>query len=388
MKIQSNLAFARDEYQGRLRRIQQTLAAQRLQGLLLNTPENICYVSGHDTPGYYYMQVVIVPDEGDPTLVLRRLEQRGTEAHSWLDPERVVPYDDTDNPMDAVIRVLRQLRLDRGRLAVEKSGWFLPIDKYEQLVDALPDAAIVNGSGIVEQWRKVKSPAEIAYIRQSCRMAECGMQAVVDHFRPGMTENELAGYVHQALVGNGAEWPGLPVFLSSGHRTLIPHATWSSKTIEPGDPVLVELTGVTRRYAGPLFRTFHVGPASAALSAHGRLVQEMLEALIEAVRPGTTSEAVNAVVQPITAKASLPGIVTKRAGYSVGLNYPPDWGEGVFLDLKRGDPTVLEPGMVFHIPTSLRVPGEAPVSLSETVLVTENGREVLTHFTPRALIQL
>ena len=44
--------------------------------------------------------------------------------------------------------------------------------------------------------------------------------------------------------------------------------------------------------------------------------------------------------------------------------------------------------MVFHLPTSLRVPDEAPVSLSETVLVTENGREVLTQFSPRALIQL
>ena len=388
MTIQSNLAFSREEYRGRLRRVQKTLAEQRLHGLLLNTPENICYVSGHDTPGYYYMQVLVVPDEGDPALVLRRLEQRGTEANSWLDPERVVPYDDTDNPMDAVIRVLREMRLDRGRLGVEKSGWFLPVEKYEQLVQALPDAAIVNGSGIVENWRKVKSPAEIAYIRISCRTAEKGMQAVIDHFRPGMTENELAGHIHQALVENGAEWPGLPVFLSSGHRALIPHATWSSKTIEPGEHVLVELTGVTRRYAGPLFRTFHVGPPDRALAEHGRLVQEMLQALIEAVRPGTTSDAVNAVVEPITAKAGLPGIVRKRAGYSVGLNYPPDWGEGVFLDLKRGDPTVLQAGMVFHIPTSLRVPDQAPVSLSETVLVTENGREVLTQFSPRALIQL
>ena len=255
-------------------------------------------------------------------------------------------------------------------------------------MQALPDATIVNGSGIVENWRKVKSPAEIAYIRQSCRTAEKGMQAVVDHFRPSMTENELAGHVHQALVENGAEWPGLPVFLSSGHRTLIPHATWTGKTIEPGEHVLVELTGVTRRYAGPLFRTFHVGPPDPALAGHGRLLQEMLQALIEAVRPGTTSDAVNAVVEPITAKAGFAGIVRKRAGYSVGLNYPPDWGEGVFLDLKCGDPTVLQAGMVFHLPTSLRVPDEAPVSLSETVLVTENGREVLTRFSPRALIQL
>jgi Xaa-Pro dipeptidase len=388
MQIRPDLAFSPEEYRGRLSRLRKTMAVRDLDGLLVHTPENICYVSGHHTPGYYYMQVLIIPREGDPMLVLRRLEQLGTEANSWLGSDRVVPYDDTDNPIKTVVRTLGEMKLDRGRLGVEKSGWFLPIDKYEELVTALPQAGIVNGSGIVEQERKVKSPAEIGYIRQSCQMSEQGMQAVVDHFRPGMTENELSSFIHKALVESGAEWPGLPVFLSSGHRTLIPHATWTAKVIEPGDNVLVELTGITRRYAGPLFRTFHVGPARGKLTEHGKLVEEMLGALIEAVKPGATSHEVNSVVGPITAKAGLPGIVRKRAGYSVGLNYPPDWGEGAFLDLKNDDPTVLQPGMVFHIPTSLRVPGEAPVSLSETVLVTDHGRDVLTHFAPRSLIQL
>jgi Xaa-Pro dipeptidase len=388
MKIQRDLAFTPEEYRSRLEHVRTTMAARDLDALLVHTPENICYLSGHHTPGYYYMQVLLIPREGEPMLVLRRLEQRGTEATSWLAQDRVVPYDDTDNPIGAVVRTLGEMKLDHGRLAVEKSGWFLPIDKYEELVSALPRAATVDGSGIVEQQRKVKSPAELRYIRQSCRMAEKGMQAVVDHFRHGMSENELSGFVHKALVENGAEWPGLPVFLSSGHRTLIPHATWSAKVIEPGDNILVELTGVTRRYAGPLFRTFHVGPQRGKLAEHGRIVEEMLTALIEAIRPGATAHEVNAVVAPVTARAGLPGVVTKRAGYSVGLNYPPDWGEGVFLDLKNGDPTVLEAGMVFHLPVTLRVPGEAPLALSETVLVTETGREVLTHFAPRTLIQL
>jgi Xaa-Pro dipeptidase len=114
----------------------------------------------------------------------------------------------------------------------------------------------------------------------------------------------------------------------------------------------------------------------------------MLQAIIEAIRPGVTSHEVNAVVGAVTAKAGLPGVVRKRAGYSVGLNFPPDWGEGAFLDLKNDDPTVLRAGMVFHVPASLRLPEEAPVALSETVLVTESGREVLTNFSPCKLIAL
>lgn len=388
MRIKRDLAFPAEDYRSRLGRIRQTMAERGLDGLLVHTPENICYVTGHHTPGYYYMQMLIVPRAGDPVLVLRRLEQRGTEAFSWLGPDQVVPYDDTENPITVIVRVLGELHADHRRVGVEKSGWFLPIDKYEELVAALPRAEIVNGSGVVEKERMVKSAAEIAYIRQACRISEKGMQAVVDHCRPGMTENELAGYVHKALVENGGEWPGLPVFLSSGDRTLIPHATWSDRVIDRGDHMLVELTGVVRRYAGPLFRTFHLGPPPAKLAEHAALVEEMSRALIEAIKPGVTSHEVNAAVGGVTAKAGLPGIVRKRAGYSVGLNFPPDWGEGTFLDLKNDDPTLLRAGMVFHVPTSLRVPDEAPVSLSETVLVTESGREVLTNFSPRALIAL
>jgi Xaa-Pro dipeptidase len=70
----------------------------------------------------------------------------------------------------------------------------------------------------------------------------------------------------------------------------------------------------------------------------------------------------------------------------MGINFPPGWGEGAVLDLSPGNPTVLRPGMVFHIPQPFRVPGEQTVSTSETVLVTETGREVVTQF-PRQLFR-
>ena len=76
----------------------------------------------------------------------------------------------------------------------------------------------------------------------------------------------------------------------------------------------------------------------------------------------------------------------KRAGYSMGINFPPGWGEGDVLDLSRDNPTMLQPGMVFHIPQPYRVPDEQTVSTSETVLVTEAGCEAITNF-PRQLFR-
>jgi Xaa-Pro aminopeptidase len=62
--------------------------------------------------------------------------------------------------------------------------------------------------------------------------------------------------------------------------------------------------------------------------------------------------------------------VHKRAGYSVGLNFPLGWGAGVFFDLRTGNETVPQEGMVFHLPQTMRVCESTSTAVSETMLVT------------------
>ena len=195
----------------------------------------------------------------------------------------------------------------------------------------------------------------------------------------------MAAEIYRAMYARGGEYAGLPVFFASGHRSMIPHGRWTTKPFVRGETAICELTGVVRRYAGPLFRTISLGPPSADVARRAAVVKEMLETLIATVRPGITSHDVNAAV--VKAGARLGGGITKRAGYSIGLNYPPDWGEGAFLDLKAGDPTVLQPGMTFHVPQSIRAADAPTVAISESILVTDSGCEVLTSF-QRDLIEV
>jgi Xaa-Pro dipeptidase len=386
-QIRKTLAFAVEEYRGRLDRVRGRMADAGLDGLVVTTPENICYLSGYHTSGYYFVQALLVAHDKDPLLVARLFEQRNIDAYSWLDRGRHgVAYADSENPMEKIAGALADLGLARGRVGVDLSSFFLPVDKFEELKARLPNAKVANGHGIVEEERKTKSPAEIAYIRAACRVSEAGMRALVEHARPGITENELAGEVHKALVGNGSEYPGLPVFLASGWRTEIPHANWSDKAIAKGEVVFCELTAVVKRYAGPLLRCVVLGRPSAELSRRAAVCEEMLDAALKAIRPGATSHAVNAAVVAVAEKAGMGAGAINRAGYSIGLNFPPDWGEGHFLDLKKDDPTVLKPGMTFHVPRSMRLEGKDALSISESVLVTESGSEPLTRFEPRALI--
>ena len=391
MEIEKNLAFTREEYLGRVERVRARMKERDLDALLLHTPENICYLSGFHTSGYYFVQVLIVPADRAPVFIVRALEKQNVDAWSWLADDQAIGYMDYDNPADIVFGALSDLDLARGgRLGFEMDGYsFIPIARYEELKRRLAGAELVSGSGIVEKERATKSPAEVDYVRQACRITELGMNAVRDNLRAGITENELAGHVQKAVVGAGGEYPGLPLFLSSGWRTIVPHANPTGKVIETGDHVLTELTGVVRRYAGPLFRTFSVGEPTELVARNAAIIESILEAAMAAMKPGVTSHDVHAAVRLATEKWGDPRIgeqARRRAGYSIGLNFPPDWGEGVFLDLKKGDSTVLEPGMVFHAPHKVVLPGEPVCAISETVLITQDGNEVLTRFEPRNLV--
>ncbi|MSO93700.1 MAG: aminopeptidase P family protein [Rhodospirillales bacterium] len=388
-KIRPALAFSVEEYKGRLARVRKAMAEKGLTGLFLHGPENICYLSGFHTPGYYFIQALLVPMAGEPVLVTRYIEQTGAHAYAWMDRDRLIGYRDTDDPLAILVGALGDLGLTKGRLGIEMSGYsFLPLDRFRDLEKRLPGVELVNASGIVEQERAVKSPAEAAYIRRSCRISDLAMEAARRNCRAGITEHELAGHINKALAENGGEYAGLPLFLSSGHRTYVRHAVPDDKVIEKGDCVLVELTGVVRRYAGPLFRTFSVGKPSKEFAHHSAIARDMLEAAMAAIRPGVTSGDVDRATVDVARKAGLAVGVTKRTGYSVGLNFPPDWGEGVFLDLRTDDPTVLKAGMAFHLPQAVRVGGGTPTTISETVLVTETGVDILTQFKPRELVEV
>ena len=384
-KIVKALAFEESEYRRRLARVQSAMVEQGLDALVLLSPENLCYLSGFHTPGYYFPQALIVAAEGSPHLVTRYLEQAGAIATSWLDAECLLGYLDHHYPVEAMLAALRGFGLGRGRIGIEKQGGStLSVRSFEDLESALGGAGLVDASGLVERFRAVKSPAEIACIRRAAELSSLGMRSAVDHCEPGMSEHALHAHVARTLAENGSEYAGLPVFISSGHRTYIRHAVPSGKVIERGDAVLVELSGVVHRYAGPLFRTLHLGPPPPALRAHSDAARDMLDALIEALRPGLSSHQANAVAVEAAGKAGA-GVV-KRAGYSVGLNFPPDWGEGSFLDLCAGNPTILEAGMVFHVPQTIRIGAHQASAISETLLVTDEACEVLTCCPPRDLV--
>jgi Xaa-Pro dipeptidase len=378
--VTKQLAFSVEEYRERVAALRRRMAQRGIDVLLSHTPENICYLSGYHTAGYFKYQCCVVLLEAEPFLVVREFELRNALAFSWLDRQFI--YRDTESPVALTRQALQQTCPGAKTIAVEKDAWFLTIRDFEQLRDSMPDARFVDGSGLVEQGRVVKSAREIETIRRAARPTERAMAAAVAAARAGATEDDIAGEAWQALV-HGSEYPAYAPFICSGPRTYMPHATWAGRRLEPGDAVFLEIGGSVQRYGAAMLRCGVVGEPSDQVLKMADACRTALEETMQAMKPGVPSQVVHATCQQALEAAGFGGYHRHRTGYSMGIGFPPDWGEGHIKSLAADDPEPLQAGMVFHVIPSLPIEGVAGIALGETVLVTDSGGEALTQFDRR-----
>ena len=377
MRDNPNLPFSLAEYQTRLDAVRAGLAARGIDACLISIPENIYYLTGFTSTGYYMYQTLILPAEGDPMFVTYLEERINVIRRSWM--ERYSTYSVIEDPIDVTFRAVREMGLEDKVLAIEESGFFFPIRTYKQLVARLPRARWVDGSGVVEQARLIKSAAEIAYIRQGAKAAMAGMQAAIAAIARGKTENDLAAEVYGATIRNGSEYPGSPPYVVSGERSGLPHGTWEGRELRAGDIIFLEHSGCIKRYSAAMMRTCFLGKPPDVVKRTADIILTGLQKAIEAIRPGVTSGEVDAACRQTILGAGFSDY-THETGYSIGVCYPPGWNESHIMNLHPGDETVLVPNMVFHLVPSLIIPEmNGHVGFSDTVVVTETGHEVLTN---------
>lgn len=378
MRRRDDLVFPMAEFERRVRELRQHMVEKGVDVMMTTTPENICYLTGFESPGHYYFQALIVPLEGEPVMVPRRLEDSGVEALTWVAVRR--PYEDFQDPIEKVKATLEEFNLHQKRIGYEKACWFFTAAQQEKLFAACPAATFVDCSGTVEAGRLIKSDAEIALMRRAAKTAAAGMAAGVEAVAAGATENDVAAEIHYAMIKAGSEWPSIAPFVASGYRGAIGHATWAGRTIEPGDIVMLEIGGCIKRYHAAIMRTGFVGEPDARVREAEEVVKTAVTAMLETIKPGVTAHEADAAGRQVIANSTFGGEQGSRSAYSIGIGLPPDWGEGQILSMQPGEQRVLQPNMTFHMLPWVQVPGEGGISFSETIRVTADGCEVLTDF--------
>ena len=366
-------AFARPEYEARIGRLRAALSQRGLDAAVFTGPENIFYLTGQQTPGYYTFQCLILPTDGAPHFLLRQLELTNFLRNTFL--QSYETYGDGATPAGLVVAALKQRDLLGKRVAIEKGGWFLPISFFEALSAALPGLA--DATGLVENFRRVKSAAEIHALEESARQADAGITAGLAALRDGATENDVVAEMMRAAIAAGAEYMGMEPLVSSGPRSGVPHATWRRRRITRGDALFLEMSGCFYRYHAGLMRTGWLGEPPPLARQLEKVVLDALGAVLATARPGVTCAALHQAAQRVIDEAGMTERYRKRTGYSLGISFAPDWGEWQVLSLFDGIDVPLEPGMCFHVPTALREYGAFTVGLSESIVITETGCRIL-----------
>lgn len=365
--------FSVEEYWARLQRTQEEMVKHNLPILLLHQPENILYLTGFYTLGYFSYHALAVPSRGEPVLILRDMEVPAANSSSWVKNHTI--YADAADPLpvwlDTARRALDGLGLAGGRVGVDEHSWFCTAERWRMLQALLPNATLVAEPRIVDHLRLIKSPREIDYLRGAVRCVETGMRAGIEAVASGVTEQELAGAVFSALVNAGSELPHSGI-ITSGSRTDLIHGSYGDRRLEPGDTAYFELNGMYRKYNARIMRTAIAGPATTEQQHIAETIIRIQDGAIALMQPGTPAGVIDRACRTPLLATGLRETYTNRAGYSLGLNYRPSAGEFI-REFVPGVEWVLEPGMVFHM-----LMMAAGMGFSETVLVTEQGPERLT----------
>jgi Xaa-Pro aminopeptidase len=358
--------------------------------LWITSPPNMTYLSGYDAWSFYVPQGLLLGlEEAEPVWIGRAIDVPCARATTFLKPENIHGYGDEfivppAHGMEFVASIVRSMGWSRSAIAVEMDTHYFTALAWERLKSALPRCRFVDADRMVNWQRLVKSSAEIEYMRQAGEITDVAMRAGIAAIAPGVRHCEVAGTVYRALIcGHPAYTGDVPDYqtMPKGADTVAPHLSWTDEPYVANEACTLELGANRHRYTIPLARTAYLGAPPASLVNVASAVGEGLEAALDAVKPGVTCEEIEACWRNAT---SASGLTKKsRIGYSVGIGYPPDWGEYT-ASLMPGDRTVLEPNMVFHLMLGIWEQGTG-YEISETFRVTDAGHACFSSV-PRELI--
>jgi Xaa-Pro dipeptidase len=367
----------------RQKQVQDKMTQQHIDVLLVSTPEDIFYLTGHQTPGYYCYQMLFIPVKGDPVILLRQLEQYNCAANSYL--QNIEIYMDSANPATETVRLLERYNWSNKKIAIDETSHFFPVSIYKELIHKLDE--LVNGTGLVSAMRAIKSDFEIKQIELAAGYVDKGVLAGIANVNVGGTENDIVAAMMYSAIKAGSEYVGMEPLVTSGAKSGIPHSTWRRQKLAGGESCLLEMAASHNRYHAALMRTVWLGKPPQEAQAMMAICDEALNLLIATLKPGLNCFEAHAICQGIIDKAGYTNNFLKRAGYSMGISFAPDWGEGNVLSLYEGVNVRIMEGMIFHVPITLRKYGVFTVGVSEMVIVTANGCRTLSKI-PRELIVL
>jgi Xaa-Pro dipeptidase len=370
--------IASEEYQARITRAQQLLAAQEppLDALFVTPGTSLFYFTGvHWWPSERLLGLLIL-QKGEPLVVCPAFEEARFREQLRIAAEiRVWQEDESPTKLAASALVDRGLRT--GRIGVEEAAMFT---FYDHLRQAAPGFEFTSADPVTIACRGVKSAHELELMRLACE-ATCDVyRAVFASLKEGMSQNDVSNLVEAGYTKMGLRGDALVLF---GSAAALPHGTVKPQTLREGDVVLIDDGCKVEGYSSDVTRTGIFGKPTEQIQRTFEIVGKAQDAALDAARKGKLSGTVDDAARAvITSGGYGPDykFFTHRLGHGIGL----DGHEHPYL--VRGSKTSLTPGMTFSNEPGVYIPGEFGIRCEDLMVIAEDGPARL--LTPRFQVSL
>ena len=379
--------FTKEEYKNRLKKVQSLMQDKGIEVLISQDPSNMNYLTGYDAWSFYYAQCVIVHVNCDePTCFVRDQDAGGAYIKTYLKDENIIKYNEKYihtwplHPYDALVDLIKEKKWDKLSIGLEMDSHYFTAYCYEKIKNGLPNAKIKDCERLVNWVRVVKSDAEIKLMKSAAEITKLGMEKAMDAINPGVRQCDAVSQIYSTLIKGtpefGGDYASIVPMLPTGKGTSASHLTWTEDKFVEGEATIIEIAGTHKKYHCPMARTVLLGkPDQLKIDTMNKTI-EALQAGIDATKAGNTADDVAQAFWKILDKYGIEK--TSRTGYSIGIGYPPDWGEHT-LNISKGDMTELKPNVTFHMIAVMQF-GNWGVEASESIRVTDKGAELFYDF--------
>ena len=347
----------------RLARVRTRMGELGVDALLLSLGADLPWLTGYDAMPLERLTMLVLPVDGDATLVLPQLEAPRVESDPAVFSLR--PWSETEDPVAVVAELVGR----RSTLAVSDRAWATFV---LQLQASLPAASWLAASVVTGPLRAVKDADEVAALRRAGAAADRVAAALVAGEVPlvGRTEAEVSADLSGRLRAEGHARVNFAI-VGSGPNSASPHHEPGDRVIGAGEAVVCDFGGTLDGYCSDTTRTVFTGPPPAEFRDLYAAVQRAQAAAVEAARVGTPCEDVDAVARRVIEEAGYGPQFVHRTGHGIGLEEHED------PYLVGGNCEALVAGHAFSIEPGIYVEGRWGARIEDIVVAADDGPEPL-----------
>ena len=335
-----------------------------LDGFLVLNPTNLAYLSGFEGEGL--------------ALITKRSNFLFTDARYTEQAQKECPdfkiVTDELNLKDARIIALDKIinQMNLKKIAFESK--FLNYSDYKKYTDSFKSVELVPFENTIEPSRMIKEKEEIIKIKKASQITTETLKEIIEIIKPGIRELDIAAELSYTMRKKGAHKEAFEIIVVSGERSSLIHGKPSEKKIEEGELIIIDMGSNYQQYNSDITRTIMIGKGNEKQKEIFSIVLEAQEKALEFIKPGVKCNEVDTVARNYI----------ENKGY--GKHFGHGLGHGVGLEIHESprvssiDSTILAPGMVVTIEPGIYLPGIGGVRIEDTVLITDDGMEILTWF--------